>query len=497
MQRSISRYLVLALLISLPGCGEPSTVAPSVPAQVGSATVPELTPSQVRLPASVSLETLRAFAETAVPQTISGAKGLGNFGPTSDNNLSWNLIRTPLTITGGGDQLSLSGSIGGTVRVAGKIKPIRGDIGKILGKANPSQPYSQSADVGADIAASISPRLRADWSIDPNLSARAIVREASARIIGVFDLSFRGELQGPVDDAVNKAVADLTSRIASDRTLKSKAAEVWTKLCEPLPVKTGDGLPELSLRVEPRGFIASQPQIDSSGVRIDAGLDATVRLVSANEPVAACPAFNELLTLAALGDGTTTLNLAAKLSYADINQALEKLRAEQSVIKGNGVEAELRKVTLSSLGNKLLLTVDGTFTETALFGASTTGTLYLAATPRLDRVRQTLGFADVTMDQRSRDAIGKVAESLAAVLSPLIEERLTASRIDLKPLAAKAKDDANAAAAALKSGGGPLKVTEASLTAIDLEQLWHDDTGVHVVIAAKGRLGIEAVNLLP
>ena len=30
---------------------------------------------------------------------------------------------------------------------------------------------------------------------------------------------------------MNKAVADLTSRIVSDRTLKTKAAEAWAMLC--------------------------------------------------------------------------------------------------------------------------------------------------------------------------------------------------------------------------------------------------------------------------
>ena len=487
----------LSLAILLAGCNNNQTIDSRPPLATGAGAVPTAKPSRIRFPVSVSIDTLQQYANVAVPPAVSGSKGLGNFGPAAGNSLSWNLARLPVAVSGGGGRLTVATSIGGSVTVRGSIQPIRGDIGKLLGKLKPSQPYSQTADVGADILASIAPQLQADWSVVPHLAGQAIVREASARIAGIFDLSFRGELQGPVNDAVNRTVADLNARIAADRTLKGKALEAWTKLCEPVPVPVGNGLPDLSLRVSPRGFVATQPVIDASSVRLDLGLDAVVRLVPATTPAEACPPFNETMTIAASTDGVTSVALSADFGYDALNQALEAVRSKQPKVSGSGVEAEFSKIALAPLGDLLLLEVDGRFTETSFFGASATGTIYLAARPELDVAGQRLGFSNVSIDAASRDALGRVAVALGSTLSPLIESRLKEMTIDLRPVIEKARDSAAAAAAKLKDAKGPVRVSEAALDDQSLASLWHDAAGVHVAIEANGRIALEAIDIKP
>jgi hypothetical protein len=409
------------------------------------------------------------------------------------------LARSPLSVSGADAKLSVATSIGGTVTVRGKIQPIRGDVGKILGKLKikPSQPYSQTADIGADVSASAAPQLQADWSVTPNLTGQATMREASVRIAGIFDLSFRSELQGDVDKAVNNAVADLNARLAADRTLKTKAAEAWAELCKPLPVSAGEGLPDLSLRVSPRGFIATQPIINADGVRLDLGLDAVVRLTSVGEPAEDCPPFNETLTITESTDGVTAVSLRADLGFEALSQALETLRAEKPEVSGSGVEAELSRITVGPLGDRLLLAVDGTFSESSWFGASAMGTIYLAATPKLDAARQMLGFDNVSIDAASRDALSSVAVVLGNALSPLIESKLKDMTFDLKPEIEKARGAANAAAVKLKDEKNPVHVSEAALDDLKLAQLWHDDAGIHLTIEARGRIALEAVEIKP
>ena len=189
--------------------------------------------------------------------------------------------------------------------------------------------------------------------------------------------------------------------------------------------------------------------------------------------------------------------LGADLGYEALNQTLEALRIKQPKVSGSGVEAEFTKITISSLGDRLLLTVDGRFTETSWFGASAAGTIYLAATPVLDAAGQTLGFSQVTIDAASRDALGKVAAVLGNALSPLIESRLQEVKIDLKPQIAKAQASANAAATTLKAGTGPLRVSEAALDGLKLASLWHDESGLHLAIEANGRIALEAIDIKP
>ncbi len=462
-----------------------------------ASSAPEPSVSSIRIPITIAHETLAGFANVSVETSVQGGNQLGNFGPASGNSIRWSLSRTPIAVSGADGRLTVSTAVNGSVTVAGSIKPIRGDIGKLLGRANPSQPYSQTADVGASLTVSAAPELHTDWSIEPNLQASANVHEASARIMGLFDISFRSELQGPLDEAVTKERDKLSELIRSDQSLRNEAMKAWTELCRPIPVVVGDGLPDLSLRIEPKVFAATQPVINAGGVSVELGLEAFVRLTSAGEASGECPPFNETLALAAAPDGGVTISLQAKLDYRSINTALEKVRAANPVVSAPGVEAQLSRVTLSPLGSSLLVTVEGRFAETRFFGAGANGTLYLAVSPELDETEQTVTLRGATLHVESREALLKVAAALSSLLGPAIEARIAAVSFDLKPEIEKLRGDVNKAAEALRTQSGPTRASEAMLDSIALGALWHDETGVHVTVQATGRVALEALAIAP
>jgi len=493
--RSLPALFAAVVVSTVTGCDEP-IVAPERPLPEGTSPAPPLASSELRVPITVSMDALRAYAESAVPPAVSGQKGLGNFGPAANNELQWSFSRSPLSVSGADGRIAVATSIGGRVTVHGSIQPIRGDLGRFLRRLRPSQPYSQSADVGVDFSASIAPTLRPDWRIEPNLAAQAIVREASARVVGIFDLSFRGELQGPLDAAVENERAKLAQRIVDDQTVRREAEKAWTTLCQPIPVRTGAGGPLLSLRISPIGFEASQPAIGPDGVRLDLGLGARLALVGANEPVGDCPPFPAELSIRPALDGTTVLSVDGTLDAVTVADLLEAQRKANPVWEANGLRVDVDRLALRPNGAGLVLAVEGRFSETRWFGAAARGTVYLTAKPVLDPVRRQLRLDGVALDVASASALDGVAAAFGQLLAPLLAARLEGVTIDLDPTLRTARERANAALAGAGAGApSGIAVRVATVDDVSLAALWMDPDAIHVRAEAKGRIELAVTEI--
>ena len=151
-------------------------------------------------------------------------------------------------------RFSLSTRIGGTATVRGRVQPIRGVIGKLLGELKPSIPYSQTVWLAARVVASAAPELTEDWRLQPNIQGTVQLEEARARIAKVFDLSLKDTLQNQVKGAINKEVALLNQRVVQDDFVERAARDAWVELCRPIMVSDVGDEP-LFFSISPQEFL--------------------------------------------------------------------------------------------------------------------------------------------------------------------------------------------------------------------------------------------------
>jgi hypothetical protein len=495
-----ARVFLLLCIVSLStGCRNVAigTAAPPVPADMPEETInPAI--SSLRLPIVLPLPVLRERIEGAIPSGFTGNRSLGNFGPAAENNLEWSLARSPITLTGTGGTLNISATIGGTVRVQGKIRPIRGDIGKLLGKLRPSVPYSQSASLEASSNISISPILQSDWSLEPNIDAHVVMTEAVARIADVFDLSFRGEIQPGLDRQVEQLKQQFAVEIKNNRTLQDEARQLWQRLCEPLTVSMGQGAPDLALIISPKGLFVGQPGFDNGEARIMIGLDAILSLGSSGGETVPCPDFPaELRPLQVESPMQTVLSMPITIGYGDLNRLAGLALRDAKDVTAEGVMAKVSRITIGPYGDRLLVSLTGDFKETRWFGVSASGTLHLVAKPILLDGGSALGFSNAEVLGASRAELGAVAATLVSVLAPQIEAAINATRLDLAAPLDDAQRRAEKATAQLLLNVGPLRVRTAKVNGLSVAGLSHDQSALTLQAQANIALEAEVTRLEP
>jgi len=468
---------------------KPSTGSPA------SVKAPLITTSRILVPLSISTALILKKVENSVPRTQSGSKGLRNFGPAADNSLSYSFNRSDISMSGHGGALKAAGEVKGTVRVQGRIKPVRGTAGKLLGKVNPRVPYSQSLNLTGKISAKISPRILPNWRIQPNLSGAVTLTEARARIANAFDLSLRGEIQPDVNNKVAQEITRLNQQIANDTTLENEARKQWVRLCEPIPIGNEDA--QFYLHVTPIGFLASQPVIDSNNISISLGLDAKLQLSDKTRLDAQCPEFNSTLRILESVQSQTSLSINGNVSYEALNNLLDRELGKELIDETTNIMVLPEEIEIANHGDKLLLTVQAEFVQDGWFwDTKTKGTIYLEAKPVLDAESQKIRFENVKLSINSKEALGKVFSTLVTAFSSLIENEVTKISIDLVPEIDKAK----AKVASLKDKlqddqNNPIAVQEMKLDDLTLAGIWHDSKAIYVSINASGTMSAEILQI--
>lgn len=450
--------------------------------------------SQVLVPVEVSLRALEQAAEEGVPRKKSGEKDLPNYGPAAKNKIEWQLTRTSISVSESNGRLHLETKIAGSATVRGRVEPIRGTIGKLLGKLKPAVPFSQTVKLAATVHASMKPRLTKSWRVQPNIQGQAQLEEARARIAKIINLSFKSKLQGDVNRAINKEVVRFNERVEEDDFLEKAARDAWAKLCSPISV--GDvGQPPLFLVIKPLEFLAMQPEIDGESVQVGLGLRAKTRLLSNVPEDLDCSKFPQELTIVKEVNGGSVIALDATLSYSVLNEQLARQLQDGGLIETRGARAEIKVITLAPFGNRLLATVEGTFRETRFLGTRVEGKLFFDVEPTLDEGEQTIGIKNVKIDASSNQALGKVAAGVLSVLAPAIEERLRRVTLDLKPLAEKERERASKALRRLAGKQSGFGFSKADISKIRLREIQVDNTGVRVLLMVRAKLAVDAITV--
>jgi hypothetical protein len=471
--------------------------------------------SSIMVPVTVPFDTLQRSLDAAVPRREAGQRQVQVAREVPRGaTLSWNFQRAGITLTGDSGGLRAGTTIRGQARIQGTAVLIRGDIGRLLGKINPSTiPFSAHADIVATTGLHIVPRLRPDWRLDARVDPQITLHEASIPILNLTRASVRGQLQPELDRQARKFADDLRAHLRRDPFLENAAREVWEDLCKahPLPAPQTDveraeaddeANQPLWLIVEPVTAHAGQPRISPDAVTLPVGLSARLRLSDrAEEPD--CPPL-PALSLDALDPGVS-ITLPVRASYERLARELQPL------VIGQSLEIGSTGIMLTPVGvdvaagdeGRVRVVVDA---EVALpgFWQSVLQLLRgprqvqvaLEARPHLDTEAQVLTFTRTEITATSGNWASIMGLAVELAQSRLVATFEQTARLDLAAEAARARSEADRSIdAARQNGLGGLELSEARLTRLMLDAVAAGPDGVELIAVADGDLAVSLPDL--
>jgi Domain of unknown function (DUF4403) len=472
--------------------------------------VPPLRPltrsSRIVLPTTITLAAIGDLMERA-PRDLSGKLDLPSL-PGSSAELEWSLARGPFAVAAQPDELTVSGSLSGSLRGASQIglppgggfnipglppgfpRPPGGlfDPGRNQpqGSTQGDRSAEQRIDISGSVVLTARPTLQADWHLKPNLAAQVTIAEASISFFGrKFSLS--NQLKPLVERSINEQVASLQDRFANDSLLEQSARQEWAKMCHSVPLGAAPGAPNLWLEVRPTRAFAAQPRIDSSAVTLTFGVEAETRIVP-NETKPECVFPSRLELVQQMEQGQVSIAVPIDVPFTEISRLIEAQLKGKTFPedRSGGFTATVQSVALAASGNRLLMSlrVKGNETRT-WFGFGAEATIHVWGRPVLDRSRQVLRIDDITVDIESQAAfglLGLAARTAVPSLERMLAENAT---IDLVPLAGEARRNIAKAVADFQRSSEGVRV-DAVANELRLTDIEFDSKTLRVIAEADG-----------
>lgn len=482
-------YALYPPVVTIAAVEAPLATAPQVQAAPA--------PSTISIPIAIPITTLRDALERAVPARESGVRPDPIGDPVRDDAFSWNFGRTPIAVAAGDGAITATTQISGTAQISGRVVLIRGDLGKLLGRLNPTNiPFSAHADISADATVTARPVVQPNWRIAPGLSASAQLREAEIPILDVTRISVRGRLQPEIDAKINALVAQLNARLANDRFLEEAAGKAWTDLCKAHPVSGPAGTDgksqPLFLVVRPTTPHLAPLSLSADRVVTTLGLTAETRLTDSAASLD-CPPLPPIAPPPA--ESGFRLVVPVNLSYASLSSELARQITGKSIVSEDGkLTFAVTGARLAADGDRLRVSIGFEAAEQRYFGARVRGELQLRARPALDVRQQLLTFSDVALTAESQDALNS-AGFLARLVAPAAEAHLGKKGvINLAREATRAREKAEAALrTAVEKKLGGLALSKGEINALELERLEVAANGISALATARGVLALDVI----
>jgi hypothetical protein len=340
------------------------------------------------------------------------------------------------------------------------------------------------------------PTLLPGWRLEPNLVAQVTISDASMSVMGMR-LNLSDEMKPMVERTINEQVTALQERVGNDPSLEQTARREWAKMCRSIPLGTGEaGMPRLWLELRPTRALAAQPRIDENAVTLTIGVQAETRILP-GETKPDCPFPEQLDLVPQMEQGRVSIDLPIDIPLTEISRLIEgQLKGKTfPEDKGGAFTATVRSVNLAASGNRLLISLGVTATESkSWFGLSADATLYVWGRPVLDRARQVLRFQDIALDVESVAAFGALGAA-ARTAVPYLEKSLADnSVIDLVPLAASARKNIEAAIADFRSRANGVRV-DAAVIDLRLADIEFDAKTLRVIAEADGTVRVAVTKL--
>lgn len=394
------------------------------------------TPGQsfVSLPVQIAISDIQSKLNDMVAVEMSGRSNDPVPKPMINDVLTWTARRDVVRLRPlNTETLQLSTSVTGELRVKGTVQIIRGDVGKLLGKLNPTKfNVSQSARLSADAAVNTAPLLTSDWGVNPRASVASVrVTKAEATIAKIGNVSFRGQVQPEFQKLVNDAIAKLNQNLPRDDFLRTEVAKIWTDLHQVFMV-------ESDIRgwvvVTPKEFVASQLLVDGENGSVHIVLGAcleTFGVISNTEPgVPSVGPLPPLKLVDQVDDGRIEANLPVGARWSTLT-ALANTELERNSFQWPADNSEynvsLSSVTLEGRDDgtvlaTLNLSVATGFFQRVFLGRSFTGDLTFAVRPQLDDTRFSVN--DVRVTSESSSLLQGLSWLAQGQLVALVEEKV-------------------------------------------------------------------------
>lgn len=464
--------------------------------------------SIVVAPVAIAISAIRDQAEKAAPRNFAG-KAENPISQILENaDIGWSAVRGPMAATGDKDVLTISTPLSGKLNVTGSLSSkatgalgealgsvLSGDAAKRIGAVNIKN-LNASAEIKGNVVVTSRPKLAANWHLEPNLGAQVNLGDTNLNVSGV-KVNVPAQVKPLIDKNVAEQINIVSERIRNDPSLRENARQQWAKACRSIPLQGAgtSALPPLWLEMKPTRAIAAQPRVDAQNVTLLLGLELETRVTStATRPD--CPFPEKISIVPPTGTGVS-IGVPIDVPFTEIN----KLIAAQMVghtypEDGSGpVDVTVKSVNITPSGERLLISLLVRAKEKkSWLGLGAEATVHIWGRPVLDQAQQTLRLADIQLAVESEAAFGLLGAAARAVVPQLQQTLVQKATLDLKPIAANARDKIAVAIADYQKSEDGLKV-DAKIDSLTLADIAFDSRTLRVVAEAGGTLNVYVTKL--
>src|SRR4051794_37654581 len=464
--------------------------------------------SIVVAPVVIALSAIREQAEKAAPHDFAGKADNPISQILQNGDIGWSAVRGPMSATGDKDVLTLSTPLTGKLNVSGSLSSkatgalgealssvLGGNAAKQIGAVNIKN-LNASAEIKGNVVVTSRPKLAAAWHLEPNLGAQVNLGDTNLAVAGA-KVNVPAQVKPLIDKTVGEQLNVVAERIRNDPSLRENAKAQWAKACRSIALQTGSSaaLPPLWLEMKPVRAIAAQPRVDAQAVTLLLGLEAETR-VTTTPTKPDCPFPDKISIVPPTGTGVS-IGVPIDVPFTEIN----KLIAAQMVghtypEDGSGpVDVTVKSVDVIPSGDRLLISLLVHAKEKkSWLGLGAEATVHIWGRPMLDQAQQTLRLADIQLAVESEAAFGLLGAAARAVVPQMQQALVQKASVDLKPIAANAREKIAAAIADFQKSEDGVKV-EAKIDSLTLADIAFDSKTLRVIAEAGGSLNVSVTKL--
>ncbi|MCP3472469.1 DUF4403 family protein [Bradyrhizobium sp. CCGUVB1N3] len=465
--------------------------------------------SIVVAPVAIALSAIREAADKSAARNFTGKADNPISQILQNADIGWTASRGPIAASGDKDVLTLSTPLTGKLNVTGSLSSkATGALGEALGSVLGNNAAKQigavniknlnaSAEIKGNVVITSRPKLAANWRLEPNLGAQVNLGDTNLSVAGA-KVNVPAQVKPLIDKNVGDQLNVVSERIRNDPSLRENAKAQWIKACRSIPLQ-GSGssaaLPPLWLEMKPIRAIAAQPRVDAQAVTLLLGIEAETR-VTTTQTKPECPFPEKISIVPPTGTGVS-IGVPIDVPFTEIN----KLIATQMVghtypEDGSGpVDVTVRSVNVIPSGDRLLISLLVRAKEKkSWFGLGAEATVHIWGRPMLDQAQQTLRLADIQLAVESEAAFGLLGAAARAVVPHLQQALVQKATLDLKPIAANARDKIAAAIADYQKSEDGLRV-EANIDNLTLADIAFDSKTLRIIAEAGGSLNVYVTKL--
>ena len=478
--------LYLATICTIFALGACTTISPPAPKPEPVAPLPPVANSSIAIPINVDTVALGHELETLM-STEHGPNGIywvsgDHISGNADLEMGVNR-NGPVTVTTDGGCLNISvpleinsGRIDYTVSI-GFLHPHK--VFSFGGAANVKARACVGVTNDWHITSTVVPNF--DWTANPTLSF-------NVPILGTITIGIRDRVTPKLQAKLPMVQQKIQDKLAAI-DLSPKMAKAWEGIQKPLQLSAS---PNVTASVDVAGV--------GLGPMTSSGTDLVIRpsIVAKLSAHLGAPAVVAPAKPLPPNSGQTAadgFNLAVRADapFSDMNRELTDRVVNKELEFGGGKHVKLTDVSLSSLGDKILIRASFKAKLGSFPIDNVEGWLYLVGKPKYDDVARVLSVKEIYFDGGTDSALVNAG---AVILKPIIIERLTKAAVfDLSKTIdpVKTKVLAGIQAKELRPG----VTLNVNVSTFDVSTLYVDAAGVGIFTNARGIATLAVGNVLP